>query len=141
MKRGRTFIAFLLTLALPFAAVASIGEGFRCHHAGIGAPAADAMPAQHDHAAAMQHDRIAMAHAHHAAADLTSHDNCDCPVKCDCAQHCAGTACGAVVPLHPLELASACDAAIPMAGYVGLIRDAWHSPAFRPPIATLPSAA
>ncbi len=133
-------IAFVLTLALPYAAVASIGEGLRCPHAGHAGRVADAMPIQHDHAA-MQHDHGAMAHAQHAAAQATGHDNCDCPVKCDCAQHCAGAGCGAALPLQGLEIASDSGAALPISGYAGLTREPWHSTAFRPPIAALPSAA
>lgn len=142
MKRRRTAIALLLTLALPYAAIASLGDGLRCPHsgmhAGMHAPVADAMSMHHDHAA-MQH--AASTHAHHASDRSGGHDTCDCPVKCDCAQHCAGAGCGAALPLQALEIAGAGRTELPVRGYAALIREAWHSPAFRPPIAALPSAA
>jgi hypothetical protein len=126
-------IALLLTIVLPYSAVASIVDGPGCHH--------DAAAAHFDGATPMDHDHAAMVHADHAAQPPVRHDNCDCPMKCDCAAHCAGGGCNAALTLQPLEIVNAERAGQSNDHLVALIADPQSSPAFRPPIAALPGAA
>jgi hypothetical protein len=139
MRFRRAIIAVLLTIALPHAAVASILDGGRCHHGQGDAHAAQA-PAQHDHAA-MQHDHASMTHGHHAAAALSGHAGCDCPLKCNCASHCGSGGGSAALTLRPLEIAAVDRDTATIGSYRALPADARDSPAFRPPIAALPGAA
>jgi hypothetical protein len=46
-----------------------------------------------------------------------------------------------VLPLQDQEIAGSGGVERPPVGYAALIHEAWHSPAFRPPIAALPGAA
>ena len=82
MKFHRIAIAWLLTIALPYSVAASVFDAGACHHASKAAHAHASM--HHDHAA------MVMAHSHHIPATPASHDNCDCPLQCDCASPCSG---------------------------------------------------
>ena len=147
MKKLRVMAAFLMTIALPYSAVASIVDGLRCHHEGIGALVAGDAPK--DHAAMMHHDGGARMHHAHAAmvpaqrgdATAAGDDPCDGPAKCDCAHHCAGSAGNAALTLKPFEMTTAGRVALIAGTYDARVADAQPSPAFRPPIAALSSAA
>ena len=149
MKKSRAIVALLLTIALPYSAIASIVDGLRCHHEGIGALADGGGPAHHDHAGMLHHDGNARIHHDHAAmmpahhADATAADGAPCagPVKCHCAHHCAGSGGNAALTLKPFEMATVGRVALMTSTYAALIADAQPSPAFRPPIAASPSAA
>jgi hypothetical protein len=134
MMTSRAMVGLLLAMALQYSAAASMAEGFGCHHSQShherGAMAG--MSQQHDHAA-MQH----MVHANRAG-DV---QKCDCPLKCDCASHCAGGNVGAAVAIRDVGLASNARVELQPGHYPDLVSDPQTSPPFRPPIATAPSAA
>ena len=72
VKRFRAILVLLLSLTLPYSAVAGMLDNVRCHHDGLGA-LVDAS-AHHDHAA--------MAGQHHdQASDQAGDHGCDCAVK------------------------------------------------------------
>lgn len=133
MKKYRAIFALLLTIVLPYSATASIVDGLRCHHEGVGALVDGAAPMHHDHAAMM--------HGQPASATAADNAACDGPVKCDCAHHCGVSAGNAVLAAQSLNVASAGRVELMIGYYAALIADARPSPAFRPPIAALPSAA
>lgn len=133
MKRSRIFIGLMLTFALPYAAATSIADGFGCRHADAGAAAAH-MHQQHDHAA-MQH----MTHspdAHHAIGA----QECECPMQCDCAHHCAAGL-GAVMAVRDDGIDPCDRAGSSVTAYRDLISDSQTHPPFRPPIPAAPGAA
>ena len=124
-----------MTLALPYAATAAMTEAFHCHHAG--APAlADGKSPPHHHDAAM-----AMMGSHHAGAQMTHASNCDCPLKCACAQHCAGGGGGAALAPAAFGIAPVPCIECSLGGLTFHISNPDSGPLFRPPIAALPSAA
>jgi hypothetical protein len=90
------------------------------------------MSQQHDHAA-MQH----MVHAGHAG----DAQKCDCPLKCDCANHCMSGSVGAAVAIRDAGPAPNGGIELHPAHYRGRICGPQTNPPFRPPIATAPGAA
>ncbi len=128
-------IGLLLAIALQYSAAASMADGFGCRHSHShhdhGAMLAT-MSQQHDHAA-MQH----MVHASHAG-DV---QKCDCPLTCDCANHCAGGSVGAAVAIRDIGLASNARVESHWAHHRDLVSDPQTSPPFRPPIDPAPGAA
>lgn len=131
MRKRRAIIALLLTITLPYSAVASIVDSGRCHNS-MAAHIGGLVPTHHDH--------LTMALAHHAAAMLADHDNCECPIKCTCANGCGGGANNAAFALQLFEVATVGDDAT-MSDHSTFIPDTRHSPAFRPPITARSSAA
>ncbi len=132
MKFHRITIALLLTIALPYSVAASVFDAGACHHAGKAAHAHASM--HHDHAA------LVMAHSHDIPATPASHDNCDCPLQCDCASPCSGGGWSSVAVRQLFEIANVGN------GFIGepvarVSPDVQHSPVFRPPIAVLTGAA
>lgn len=128
MNKARGIIGLLLTIALQYSAAASMADGFGCRHSGThrehGA-AMSGMSQQHDHAAMLD-----TAHAKHTGAV----QQCDCPLKCDCASHCAGGSCGAEATIRDVGFASDGRALLRPALYRERVCDPQTNPPFRPPI-------
>jgi hypothetical protein len=133
MKKRRAIIALILTITLPYSAVAAIVDGGRCHHDSVAAHGAGRVP--------IHHDQAAMGHAHYAAPILADHDKCACSIKCVCANHCGGSVNSAAFVGQPFEVAVVQREGAATGNYSTFIPDTGQSPAFRPPIAALPSAA
>ena len=134
MRKRRFIIGLLVTIALQYSTAASMADGFGCRHAGmghVGVAVVSGVPQQHDHAA-MQH----MAHAQHAIGD----QNCDCPMQCDCADHCAGGGCSAALTVRDIRIASNDRVELNAGPYRNLVSDPQTNPPFRPPIVAVPGA-
>src|SRR5512144_2034631 len=134
MNRYRGMVGLLLAIALQYSAAASMADGFGCRHS----------HSQHDHGAmagmSQQHDHAAMQRMVHA--DHTGDvQQCDCPLKCDCASHCAGGSVGAAVAIRDVGLASNARVEFHPGHYRDLVSDPQTSPPFRPPIVTAPDVA
>jgi hypothetical protein len=132
MNFHRITIALLLTIALPYSVAASVFDAGACRHAGKATPADVSM--HHDHAA------MVMGHSHDVPATPAGHDNCDCPLQCDCASPCSGGAWTSVAVRQLFEFANVDNVSIgePVAR---VSPDVQHIPVFRPPIAVLTGAA
>lgn len=140
MKTLRAIVVLLVSIALPFSAMATMLENLHCHHDGLGV-LLDASTTAQEHPCAHHAHHLAMAASqHHTGAAKVSDGGCDCAVKCHCQHHCtSGTAVAGVhaTPVPPLY------SRVPMPTPLmpAFVSDAQPSRLLRPPIAALPGAA